>query len=207
MSEDGTVFTFHLRHNAKWQSNKNFKPTRDFNADDVIFSFERQWKDSNPYHKVSGGGYDYFGDMGMPKLLASIDKIDDYTVQVHAEAAERAVPGRPRDGFRLDPVEGIRRCAAEGRQARTDRPGPDRHRPVRTRALPEGRHHPLRAFDGYWGPAPKIDTLVFAITKDPAVRLAKLRADECQMAPYPEPGRPAVRSRPTRSCNCCRSPG
>jgi dipeptide transport system substrate-binding protein len=44
-----------------------------------------------------------------------------------------------------------------------------------------------RAFAGYWGPKPKIDVLVFAITKDPAVRLAKLRANECQMAPFPAP--------------------
>ena len=56
ISEDGKVYTFHLRRNVKWQSNKNFKPTRDFNADDVLFSFERQWKESNSYHKVSGGG-------------------------------------------------------------------------------------------------------------------------------------------------------
>ena len=67
------VFTFHLRHGVKWQSNKTFKPSRDFNADDVLFSFERQWKDANPYHKVSGGGYDYFNDMSFNKLLASID--------------------------------------------------------------------------------------------------------------------------------------
>ncbi len=71
VSADGKTFTFHLRHSVKWQSNKDFKPTRDFNADDVMFSFERQWKDSNPYHKVSGGGYDYFGDMNFPKLLAN----------------------------------------------------------------------------------------------------------------------------------------
>ena len=81
ISPDGKTYTFHLRHGVKWQSNKDFTPTRDFNADDVIFSFERQWKDSNPYHKVSGGGYSYFGDMDMPKLLASIDKVDDYTVR------------------------------------------------------------------------------------------------------------------------------
>ena len=63
------MFTFHLRKNAKWQSNKYFKPTRGFNADDVLFSFDRQRNESNPYHKVSGGGYDYFGDMGMNELL------------------------------------------------------------------------------------------------------------------------------------------
>ena len=45
ISPDGKVFTFHLRHNVKWHSNANFKPTRPFNADDVLFSFERQWKD------------------------------------------------------------------------------------------------------------------------------------------------------------------
>ena len=45
-----------------------------------------------------------------------------------------------------------------------------------------------RAFDGYWGAKPKLDALVFSINKDPAVRLAKLRANECQvMAPFPPP--------------------
>ena len=68
-SEDGTTFTFHLRHNAKWQSNANFKPTRDFNADDVLFTFERQWKEDNPTTRYPGGGFQYFGDMNMPKLL------------------------------------------------------------------------------------------------------------------------------------------
>ena len=154
VSEDGKTFTFHLRHNVKWQSNKNFKPTRDFNADDVLFSFERQWKDSNPYHKVSGGGYDYFGDMGMQQAARHRStRSIDYTVTIHAERAERAVPGRPGDGLRLDPVEGIRRRAAEGRQARADRPGADRHRPVRagrsTRRTPPSA---IARFAGYWGP-------------------------------------------------------
>ena len=47
----------------------------------MLFSFNRQWKEDNPYYKVSGGAYDYFNDMDMPKLLKSIDKIDDYTVK------------------------------------------------------------------------------------------------------------------------------
>ena len=36
VSEDGKVYTFHLRKGVKFQSNKLFRPTRDFNADDVI---------------------------------------------------------------------------------------------------------------------------------------------------------------------------
>jgi dipeptide transport system substrate-binding protein len=53
----------------------------------------------------------------------------------------------------------------------------------------------FRAFPGFWGKsvpgasdrAAKVDQLVFAITPDPSVRLAKLRADECQIARYPNP--------------------
>ena len=99
ISEDGKIFTFHLRHDVKWQSNKNFKPTRDFNADDVLFSFERQWKEANPYHKVSGGGYDYFNDMSFHKLLASIEQGRSTIRCVHADRAAGTVPGRSRDGF------------------------------------------------------------------------------------------------------------
>lgn len=45
-----------------------------------------------------------------------------------------------------------------------------------------------KAFDGYWGTKPKIDTLVFSITPDASVRYAKLQKNECRDA-VPEPGR------------------
>ena len=80
ITDGGKTITFHLRKGVKFHSLKDFKPTRDFNADDVLFSFDRQWKPDNPYYKVSGGKYDYFDDMDMPKLLDSVEKKDDYTV-------------------------------------------------------------------------------------------------------------------------------
>src|SRR3954463_6185074 len=82
VSPDGRTIDFHLRRGVKFHSGVNgFKPTREFNADDVVFSFERQWKPDHPYAKVSGGKYDYFADMGMSKLLQSITKVDDHTVR------------------------------------------------------------------------------------------------------------------------------
>src|SRR3954463_11009953 len=45
ISPDGLTYTFHLRKGVKWHNQRAFfKPTRDFNADDVLFAFDRQWK-------------------------------------------------------------------------------------------------------------------------------------------------------------------
>src|SRR5215472_6517164 len=43
-SPDGTIYTFHLRHGVKFHTTAGFTPTREMNADDVIYSFDRQWK-------------------------------------------------------------------------------------------------------------------------------------------------------------------
>ena len=82
VSADGLVYTFNLRKGVKWHSNKNFKPTRDFNADDFMFAIERQWNEADPYFKVTSSNHSYFNDMGMPKLLKTVEKVDDYTVKI-----------------------------------------------------------------------------------------------------------------------------
>lgn len=88
ISDDGLQYTFKLRKGVKWHANKTYKPTRDFNADDVLFSIDRQWKESNPYFKVTSSNHSYFNDMGMPKLLKSVEKLDDYTVRFTLNAPE-----------------------------------------------------------------------------------------------------------------------
>ena len=73
ISPDGLVYTFNLRKGVKWHNTRAFKPTRDFNADDFIFMIDRQWKESDPYYKVTSSNHYYFNDMGMPKLLKSVE--------------------------------------------------------------------------------------------------------------------------------------
>jgi len=41
--------------------------------------------------------------------------------------------------------------------------------------------------DDYWGEAPAVENLVFAITPDASVRYQKLQAGECHVMPYPAP--------------------
>lgn len=186
-SADGKTFTFHLRHGVKWQSNKNFKPTRDFNADDVVFSFERQWKDSNPYHKVSGGNYSYFGDMNFNKLLQAVEKVDPYTVKfVLSDPQAPFLADLAMDFASIQSKEYADVLLKAGKPEALDQE-PVGTGPYELVAYSKDSTIRYRAFPQFWGTKPKVDTLVFAISKDPAVRLAKLRANECQVAVYPNP--------------------
>ena len=187
ISADGKVFTFHLRHGVKWHSNAIFKPTRDFDADDVLWTFNRQAKDDHPYHKVSGGSYDYFGDMGFAKLIASVDKVDDYTVKFTLN--------EPQAPFLADlAMDFAAIMSAEYADVLTKAGKPEQidQQPIGTGpfsfvAYQRDATVRYRRFDDFWGSKAKLDALVFSINKDPAVRLAKLRANECQVMNYASP--------------------
>ena len=58
VSDDGLEFTFHLRKGVKFHTTDFFTPTRDLNADDVIFSFDRQKNKDNPYYSYAGGAWE-----------------------------------------------------------------------------------------------------------------------------------------------------
>jgi len=65
ISADGKEYTFYLRKGVKWHgTNKGFKPTRDMNADDVLFMFDRQWKEDNPFFKVTSPNHAFPGQPG-----------------------------------------------------------------------------------------------------------------------------------------------
>ena len=82
VSDDGLEYTFKLRPGVKFQTTDFFTPTREMNADDVVFTFERQWKADNAWHQyVAGAAWEYFNGMGFPDLIQSIEKVDDMTVK------------------------------------------------------------------------------------------------------------------------------
>src|SRR5690606_18876291 len=57
-------------------------PTRDLNADDVIFSFMRQMDEESPWFDyLPNLTWDYFQGMDMPRYIKAIEKVDDLTVK------------------------------------------------------------------------------------------------------------------------------
>jgi dipeptide transport system substrate-binding protein len=185
VSPDGLVYTFHLRRGVSFHGTPTFTPSRPFNADDVLYSFLRQWDPEHPDHTLSGGTYEYFNSMGLPDLLAGIEKVDEHTVRFTLKR-----PDAPFLANLAMPFASI--LSAEYADAMRARGTPEQIdlQPIGTgpfRLTLYRKDDLIRyaAHDGYWAGRPAIDRLIFDITTDAAVAYAKLRRGECHLVPYP----------------------
>jgi dipeptide transport system substrate-binding protein len=187
VSDDGKTYTFHLRKGVKFHKTQTFTPTRNFNADDVLFSFERQRNPEHPYHKVSGGNYEYFNSMDMGRLIEKIEKKDNHTVVFHLTRPEAPfIANLAMDFASIFSAEYADKMTKAGTPRKVDL------EPVGTGPFMLVQYQKdsvirFMAFKDYWQGEPAIDQLVFSITPDASVRYAKLKAGECHIMPYPNP--------------------
>jgi dipeptide transport system substrate-binding protein len=188
VSDDGLTYTFKLRKGVKFHSSAKFKPTRDFNADDVLFSFNRMGDPSHPFHKLAAGqSFGYYLDMGMDKIIDKVEKVDDSTVVFklkHPEAPFIADLGM--DFASILSAEYADNMKKAGTPEVIDRE-PIGTGPFQFVSYQKDAVIRYKAFDPYWGGRPKLDNLIYAITPDASVRYAKLKANECQVMAFPKP--------------------
>jgi dipeptide transport system substrate-binding protein len=199
VTDDGLTYTFHLREGVTWHSTNKFTPTREFNADDVLFTFERQMKKDNPYHDVGGGTYEYFDGLGLGEAIVALEKVDDHTVRLKLKAPDASFLAA------LTP-EPMSILSAEYADAMLKAGTPEiiDNEPVGTGPFTLASYardsviH-YKAFPEYWAKLAgltdrmvKIDDLVFSITPDASVRAPKLQAGECDVMQYPNPGDVAI---------------
>jgi len=195
VSKDGKEYIFSLRKGVKWQSNRNFKPTRDLNADDIVFNFDRQMKETSPYFKVTSANHSYFSDMGFDKLIKSVEKVDDATVKITLNQAEAPFLSTLAMQFSaIQSKEYADLMLKAGTPEKIDQ------EPVGTGPFQLVQYQKdaiirFKSFPEHWAGKAKIDDLVFAITTDASVRWAKLQKGECHVMPYPNPADlPAMRA-------------
>ena len=127
--------------------------------------------------------------MGMPKLLKSVEKVDDYTVQITLNEPKAPFLADLAMDFAGDPVEEYADAMLKAGTPEKIDQEPIGTGPFSSCNIKRTRSS-LRALPDYWGGKAKVDDLVFAITPDASVRWAKLQKGECHVMPYPEPGRP-----------------
>ena len=187
ISPDGLTYTFKLRPGVKFQTTDYFKPGRDMNADDVVWSFQRQLDPNHPWHALSLVGYPYFESMGFKDLLKSVEKLDDHTV--------RFVLTRPEAPFLRDlamPFTSIYSAEYAGQLLASGKTADLNSKPVGTGPFILTRYAKdaqvrYKANPDYWKGKVPSEALILAITLDNNTRLQKLKANECQVALYPKP--------------------
>lgn len=183
--DDGTRYRFNLRQGVEFHSTDWFTPKRPFNADDVIFSFERWLSNQHPYHHVNGGRYPFFRSSGLINLIESIERVDDYTVDIQLKQSDSSFLANLATDFAviLSEEYGLQ-LLRENSPELIDRfpigTGPFKFEFFRKDFVIRYENHA-----DYWREAPEIKRLVYVITPNANKRMLKLLTGECDVIPYP----------------------
>ncbi|MGY2044077.1 ABC transporter substrate-binding protein [Pseudomonas pergaminensis] len=188
VSPDGLTYTFHLRDGVKFHTTAYFKPTRTFNADDVLFTFNRMINKDDPFRKAYPTEFPYFTDMGMDTNIKNIEKVDEQTVKFTLGTVDAAFIQNLAMSFAsIQSAEYAAQLLKEGKAADINQ------KPVGTgpfvfKSYQKDSNIRYTGNKDYWKPEDvKIDNLIFAITTDPSVRIQKLKKNECQITLFPRP--------------------
>ncbi|SFU79156.1 ABC transporter substrate-binding protein [Alicyclobacillus macrosporangiidus] len=174
-SKDGMSWTFHLQQGVK------FSDGTPFNADAVVFNFQR-WGDPNsPYHKGSSFAHyksDLGGFYGSPgAIIKDVEKVDDYTVRIDLTHPFAPLPNiLTQVAYSIASPEAIKKYN-----------GDISHHPVGTGAFEFVSWTPndkivLKKNPNYRTPGlPKLDQLIFQVIPDNTARLNALRAGQIDL--------------------------
>ncbi|HDZ6741598.1 TPA: ABC transporter substrate-binding protein [Mannheimia haemolytica] len=185
ISEDGLTYTFKLRKGVKFHSNKDFTPSRELNADDVVFSFNRQLDKNHPYHTVSNGTYPYFNAMKFPTLLKSVEKVDDSTVRITLTKRDASfLSSLGMDFTSIYSAEYADKMMKAGIPEAVDTT-PIGTGPFVFSGYVLDQASRYVANKEYWKGKPDIDRLIFEIVPDATTRYAKLQSGQCDLMGFP----------------------
>ncbi|ERH54103.1 peptide ABC transporter substrate-binding protein [Ectopseudomonas chengduensis] len=187
IADDGLSYTFTLRKGVKFHANKDFTPSRTFNADDVLWSFQRQLDPVHPWHKLSLRGFPYAEAMGLAQLIERVEKLDEHRVRFVLKHPEAPFLANLAMGFAsIYSAEYADHLLAAGTPERLNNV-PIGTGPFIFERYAKDAQVRFRGNPDYWGGAPKVERLILAITPEPNVRQQRLKAGDCQIALYPRP--------------------
>ena len=184
ISPDGLAYTFELRRGVTWHSSEEFKPTREFNADDVLFTFGRLLSRDSAFAKAMPSVSPYVVSFGWEKLIRRVDKLGSHQVRITLTERDAAfLPALTQTFTSLQSAELGAQLLKAGKPQRIAQvpigTGPFQFKSFRADSVIRYVKHP-----SWWrkDETPRVDQLVFAITPDATVRGQRLKRNECDIA-------------------------
>lgn len=193
VSDDGLTYIFELRKNVSFHQTDYFTPTRLFNANDVLFSFNRTLDSRHPYHFVNGGNY----RKRLSEAAVTITALTPYKVQFElSQPNSTFLYNLAADYSVILSQEYGEQLSNTSQQNQIDKlpvgTGPFKFREYKRDELIRYYRH-----ERYWKGNNNFRQLVYDITKSGPARMAKLLTHECDISAYPPPHQlPLLKARP-----------
>ncbi len=174
-SEDGLTWVFKLRQGIR------FHDDTVFNAQAVVFNFERWMDVDNPYHNGSFSYWNYiFG--GFPGFVKSVTAISDYSVEIKLNK-----PYAPFLNALAMPVFGISSPAGIMKHGRDVFEHPTGTGPFIFKSWDHSKSILLIRNDKYWNGTAKVNEVEFRVITSSKERLDELRQGAIHIADHLSP--------------------
>ncbi|ATG17687.1 peptide ABC transporter substrate-binding protein SapA [Providencia alcalifaciens] len=183
--DNGATYRLYLRKDVKFQTTPWFTPTRNMNADDVVFSFSRMFETSNPYHFINGGRYPYFDSLQFASSVESIKKLNNYAVEFRLKSPDASFLWHLATHYApILSAEYADTLSASNHQEMID------WRPVGTGPFyfddyQSGQFVRLLRNKDYWKGEPRMEEVVVDMGAGGTGRISKLLTGECDVLAYP----------------------
>ena len=205
ISPDGKIITIYLRKGIKFHHTDWLKPTRDFNADDVVFSLNRvlgyetylptleqsavDYK--NPQYRIfheqaKKVRFPYFESIKLNQKIESVKALNPHTVQITLFKPDASILSHLASQYAIIfSQEYAVQLNADDNLVQLDLL-PVGTGPYKVKNYFRNQYVRLEKNEDYWKKDAKIKNIIIDLSTDRTGRLVKFFNGECQIASYPE---------------------
>ncbi|MBE2896792.1 ABC transporter substrate-binding protein [Pasteurellaceae bacterium HPA106] len=207
LSGDRKTLLIELRKGVKFHQTPWFTPTRELNADDVVFSLNRvlgrlqgfpniaktaHETSDNPQYRIyydyaKENRYPYFDSIDFDKKIKSVTAVNPYLVKIELFAPDGSILEHLASQYAVIlSQEYAQQLSTDDNIVQLDT------LPVGTGAYQveayfRNQYVRLKRNDNFWGARAKIDNIVIDLSTSHSGRLEKMLNNECDIMAYPEP--------------------